>query len=174
MNERIDSILGLAGLNKSPMPPSPSQALLKYREAQSDQTVAPYLGHWIVRDTFLPFYDAHIFPSPVKGQICILSQQYHHFDGYSIPMGEIVPPNPSLSFSVVNLSSNPSAALGLTTHSDLLMKRENPLSQAPIEFLSLMDDAQKQVIYAAKDQPTKPKFLSSAVHKQWKAYGCQN
>ena len=168
----IESTLGLAGLNKGPELSSPSPELFQYRQQQTDQTVAPYLGNWIRQDYFPPFDVVNIFPSKVPGRICILSQKLNHVSGYST-MGDIVFPNTGHEFSVVNLNSTPPSALAMTTAPELLIKKEHPLKAQPVEFLGLVDTQQNQLIYTAKDKPIRPKYLSSAVLKQWQAYGCK-
>ena len=74
MAESVRNILGLWGLNKITSAPQFPPALTAYRQTWSklNPEVVPFLGFWVNDwEMFKPSLAIAIFPSTIKGQICL-------------------------------------------------------------------------------------------------------
>lgn len=174
MQAEIASDLGLAGLDKISLPPLYPSALDAHRAKwrQQDPEVADFLGLWVNDwQMFQPDFSLAIFPSAVKGQVCLIEQQDNGHHDSPVP-GETLPATPPARLSTVKISQGQGIGNPLQL-SRTLISRSQLDGKKQIEFLGTVN-AQKQLqIYAAKSVAELDPALPAEIAQQFKAQQCR-
>lgn len=176
MQEQIDTDLGLAGLDKIGLPPAVPQDLQTYRAkwTRVNPEIAPFLGQWVKDwEIFPPSFELLIFPSRVKGRICLIEFRYNDRPAGGYAPGETVPPNPAPRFSAITLSKGQGRDSYLHLHKGLIKRAAASwtVQQHRMEFLGVVTPEQTVRVYAAKaiaDLNSIPASLKSL----FQAYQC--
>jgi hypothetical protein len=167
MEEDIQTTLGLSGLGKLPEPPKLPVDLKSYRTTWSkvNPGVTPFLGFWVNDwEMFQPHFAIAIFPSTIKGQICLIEYQEDGSD--TPPPGETAPPNPSPRLSTAKIVNGQITTSNLQSHKSLIVQKGD------MEFLGTVKGKQEVKIYAAKAIPKLNPQLSPQILQQFKTHKC--
>lgn len=155
MQAQIDTDLGLAGLNKAGLPPALPQDLQTYRAkwARVNPEIAPFLGQWVKDwDIFPPSFELAVFPSRIKGRLCLIEFRYNDRPAGGYAPGEAIPPNPAPRFSVITLRNRQGSNPYLRLHKGLIKTAEASwtVQKHRMEFLGVVTPEQTVRVYAAK------------------------
>ncbi|MDJ0677679.1 MAG: hypothetical protein QNJ36_20225 [Calothrix sp. MO_167.B42] len=168
MGSEIQTTLGLAGLGKIAQPPKLPVTLKLYRAKWSkvDPEIAPFLGFWVnYWELFEPYFAIAIFPSTIKGQVCLIEYQDngHH---YTPPPGETLPPNPPPRFSTVTIVKGQALSSKLQTHKSLIIHK------GEIEFIGTIKGEQKLQVYASQSIAKLDSQISPQIMQQFNNHKC--
>lgn len=171
---QVSDVLNLAGLDKlAPLPPY-SNGLKQFRSKwqRIDAETAPFLGLWVQEwQLFPPYYSLAIFPSNVKGQVCIVEVQDLQFRDYA-PPGEKIPPNPPPRFSIAKVSRG--QGVGERVRFDrTLITRTRDVRNVEVEFLGVVTPQNEVQLYGSKAMPQLDPRWPANVLQQFKANQCQ-
>lgn len=162
---------GLAGLDKVPAPPRPSEALQDYREEWSaiQADVANFLGYWH-NDEGYP-YSLSVFPSFTPGQVCILEfKPEWSLDILNEETGETVKDVISeevLSFSVATVERGELRSSQVRSQGSAMVATSYAVGEAYSVLLWAVEDDQQRVrVVAASSTPTLPPDLPEELAPQ--------
>ncbi len=168
IKQEIQTTLELAGLGKISEPPKLPTTLKAYRKTWSkvDPEIAPFLGLWVNDwEMFQPDVVIAIFPSTIKGQICVIAYQDNgHY--YTPPPGGIFPHNPPPRFSTVKIVKGQAIANKLRIHKSLITQK------GEIEFIGTVKGKSNLQLYASKSIANIDSQFSSQIIQQFKTNQC--
>lgn len=171
--QQIESILNLVGLGKLSRPPEFSETLQAYRNerAKSDPDTAAFLGLWVNEwEPFPPFLFLSIFPSEVKGKVCII-EYIDTQDPNPIP-GEKQPPNPPPKFSTARIIRGQLVGEQLWLDKSLIRQVKEEWMTTPIEFLGAVNRQKELQLYASKKVAELDPILPAEVLEAFKTNRC--
>jgi hypothetical protein len=173
MKEEIETVLGLAGLDKIVKPPEFDQQLQNYRAklAKVNPEVTPFLGNWIQNwEMSEPALAIAIFPSRIKGQICVI--EYQDNQNYLIPPEEKRPPNPLPKFSTLKIRNRQGQTSNLRLHRSLISKNGSGYA-GEVEFMGVAIAKTKLRLYASQGIPKLDSDLPKQILQKFQANQCQ-
>ncbi len=169
-NQTIETSLGIAGVGKSGSPPAIAPELTAYRRqwSQRDAAIAPFLGQWVWDwDTFPPYYQLTIFPSAVKGRVCLVKTGTQLVDANPVPKEVPIAP----TFAIVQIKGRQG------TSSQMRLSRELIFSQGSfkgtIEWMVVAGAKTQHQVYASKAVPRLDPTWPAAIQTQFKQNQCQ-
>ncbi|BAZ42751.1 hypothetical protein NIES4101_87210 [Calothrix sp. NIES-4101] len=171
MKEEMQATLDLAGLGKIVKPPTFDANLQPYRAQWSkvNPQIAPFLGYWMNNwEMFQPAVTMVVFPSTVKGQVCMI--EYQDNENYIIYPGEPRPPNPMPRFYTLKINQGQGQQGKFRLHKSLISKNNIP---GDMEFLGIAIGKQKVQLYASKGIPKLDSSLPTEVIQKFKANQCR-
>ena len=176
LNEQIETTFGLVGLGKMTAPPAYAPSLRAYRAMwfRTQPEISAYLGLWVQEwETFPPYYSMAVFPSKVRGRMCVV--EYHrndNLDGSSPLPDGAPPPNPDPRFSIVTISRGQGATAYLRLDRSLLSKRRASWRAQDIEFLGVIRANNRVQLYASKQVAVLDQTLTPVILQQFRANQC--
>ncbi len=176
MDQDVDTIRNLVGLDKIQSPPVPSKELILYRAKWRDANpdITPYLGLWTNEwEMFPPFFSLSIFPSTIKNKLCIIEYQDNQYQSYGPFPGETIPPNPPPIFSTVTMVNGEFVGDRLHLHPDLLIKTQFEGMDQSIEFLDPIITGNSLRLYAAKTVPSLAKNIPTEIMQKFTDHQCR-
>jgi hypothetical protein len=173
MKEEIDTIFGLAGLDKIPKPLEFNTQLQNYRAklVKVNPEVSPFLGNWVQNwEIFQPALTIAVFPSVIKGQVCIIESQDNQ--SYIIPPEEKRPPNPLPKFSTLKIRNGQGQISNLQLHRSLISKNASGYA-GEVEFMGVAIAKTKLRLYASQGIPKLDSDLPKQIVQKFQANKCQ-
>lgn len=176
LNEQIETTFGLVGVGKMTPPPAYAPSLRAYRAKwfRTQPEISAYLGLWVQEwETFPPYYSMAVFPSGVRGRMCVV--EYHrndNLDGSSPLPDGAPPPNPDPKFSIVTIDRGRGATVDLRLDRSLLIKRRASWGGQDIEFLGVIRANNRVQLYASQQVAVLDQTLAPEILQQFRANQC--
>jgi hypothetical protein len=173
MKEEIDTVLGLAGLDKIVKPPEFNAQLQNYRAklAKVNPEVTPFLGNWIQNwEMSEPAFTIAVFPSRIKGQVCVI--EYQDNQNYLIPPEDKRSPNPLPKFSTLKILNRQGQISNLRFHRSLISKNGSGYG-GEVEFMGVAIAKTKLRLYASQGIPKLDSDLPKQILQKFQANQCQ-
>jgi tetratricopeptide (TPR) repeat protein len=175
MQEQIETIIGLLGLGKLNYPSIADSDLIAYRKTRTkiDADTASFLGTWDNDwELFPPFHSLKIFPSQVKGRICLLEAIDNNYRQYGSAPGEIISPNPTPKLSIAKIDRGKLAGSRWRGDRTLMEETQSEIIENKIEFLAAINWQDGLQLYSAKTLPHLTADLPRSISEKFKTYQC--
>lgn len=171
--QQIQTTLDLAGLGKIVQPPIFDVKLRSHRAkwAKTNAAIAPFLGSWMNNwEMFLPSYRMAVFPSQVKGQVCVI--EYQDNTSYIIDPESSRPPNPPPRFFTLKIRNQQAQTSQLRLHRSLI-RNVNSGYGGNVEFMGVAIGKKDVRLYASQGIPKLDSGLPKNILQQFSANKCQ-
>jgi hypothetical protein len=167
--------MGLLELDKLNSPSIADSDLIAYRKTRTkiDAETSAFLGTWANDwELFPPFYSLKIFPSQVKGRVCILEEIDNNYRYYGSPPDEIIPPNPTPKLSIATIDRGKLTGDRWRSDRTLMTETQREGINEKIEFFAAIDWQDGLRLYTAKTQPRLTADLPRSISEKFKTYRC--